>query len=542
MITKRITVIALCCLALFTGCEKDNEETQNLENELAAEKSKTVVDIKKVGDNLIIYYSNGTTTTVPYTEALKGNISGEDGEDGKDGKDGVGIESITYNGETGILTIKLTNGEVTEFKITGTGTEWSAVLVSDTNGSLFITEALLGSIPIIKADYNDSYQLTYLESNRAVDMQTRKAFDLTSSYLSDGNLDKYTRKEYAQKDRKNDHTYEYVQENYISQVTFTEYKGYGFKETNADGTYTFYIYENVKNNLHYYRKYSKCIVISSDNAESDKYRIIRKGNDSKYYYYSHIHSLSTEKVYSLESIITPLPPISAGELLATKVVDVETNALGRVIKKFEAKNEEDQPTKYTSYEYNSMGLVKITKSYVKNSQGAWVEEGIYETYNYDAANRLVSTVRTLGNGSTREIQKATYDKNGNPTEIWAWQSAVYDHDWKLNPGTGEHEPTSRLIREAGLHKIAMLEYDYSFKNFLGNTITALVPELDSYKIVNAIKRVTVPNSYSFANMEYKEFNEFGYPRRIKMDAAYLANQETFSINHEVVLHYKVKSK
>lgn len=97
------------------------------------------------------------------------------------------------------------------------------------------------------------------------------------------------------------------------------------------------------------------------------------------------------------------------------------------------------------------------------------------------------------------------------------------------------------IREAGLYKVAMIEYNYTFKNFLGNTITALVPELEGYKIVNAIKRVTTPNSYSFANIEYKEFNEFGYPQRMQMDAAD-AEGGDYGANFEVLLNYKVKSK
>ncbi|MDX5437540.1 MAG: hypothetical protein LPK03_10120, partial [Pontibacter sp.] len=138
--------------------------------------------------------------------------------------------------------------------------------------------------------------------------------------------------------------------------------------------------------------------------------------------------------------------------------------------------------------------------------------------------------------------KAVYDSNGNPTAVWAWQPAVYDYSWKLDVSTGQWVPTSKLIREAGLHKVANIEYETAYKNFLGNTITALVPELEGYRIVNAIKRVTVHNSYTFANIEYKDFNENGYPRRMKMDASYIESDDTFSINYEVVLNYKVKSK
>ncbi|RAU81333.1 hypothetical protein [Pontibacter arcticus] len=537
MVTRKLTALALCCLALFSSCDKDDSsaEVEQLEKELIAEKGKTVVDLRKEGDNLIIVYSNGTTSTVPYTDAMKGNIGGQDG------KDGVGIESITYNEETGMLTIKLTNGEVTAFKITANGTAWDAVLVGDTNGSLFITEALMGSVPVLKAEYNDAYQLTYLESNRAVDMQTRKAFDLTKTYTN-GTLDKLTLNKYATEDIKDQHAYEYVSERYNTQVTFAAFKQYTFKEQNGDGTFAFYMYDGERNGEHRYRKYAKCISVPSSSAEYDTYEVIRKHSDTEYYYYQSAHSSSEERIYALNHIITILPDVAAGDLRASVVSDVETDSQGRVIKSYEGSAEGSQSTKYISYEYNAAGLVKTSKTYLRNAQGNWSTTGEIDSYTYNAENRLTSVTRTFTDGSTAEVQKAVYDSNGNPTAVWAWQPAVYDHSWKLDVPTGQWVPTSKLIRAAGLHKVADIEYETAYKNFLGNTITALVPELEGYRIVNAIKRVTVPNSYTFANIEYKDFNENGYPRRMKMDASYIESDDTFSINYEVVLNYKVKSK
>lgn len=542
MLTRKLTALALCCLALFSSCDKDDSsaEVEQLEKELIAEKGKTVVDLRKEGNNLIIVYSNGTTSTVPYTEAMEGNIGGQDG------KDGVGIESITYNEETGMLTIKLTNGEVTAFKITANGTAWDAVLVGDTNGSLYITEAMLGSVPVIKAEYNDAYQLTYLESHRAVDMQTRKAFDLTKSYAA-GLLDKYTLKEYATED-KTHYTYTYVEESKPVEVAFNEDKGYTFKQRNADGTYSLYRFntyswENNAQKFIYFKVYSNAIVVSSADAEYSKYEIVRKKSDTEFHYYTEAYQWNqeNEKAFVLREIVTINGKVAAGALESTKVVDVDTDAQGRVTKAYEAKAEGAQPSKYVSYEYNAAGLVKGTKTYVKNAQGAWVANGVFETYNYNSDNRLTSTVQTAADGSTKEVQKAAYDKNGNPTEIWAWQPAVREYRWEMNPATGERGYMV-TVREAGLFKVANVEYDYAFKNFLGNTITALVPELEGYKIVNAIKRATVPNSYSFGHIEYKDFDAHGYPRRMLMNASGDVGDFDNAAHLEVVLNYKVKSK
>jgi hypothetical protein len=539
MITKKISVLALCCLAFFSSCEKDSnnqDEIDRLEKELIAEKSKTVVDIRKEGNDLILTYSNGSSQKLLYTEALKGNI----------GQNGVGISSISYNEQTGILKITLTNGEVSEFKIIDNGQDWKAILVGDTNGRLFIQEVLLGSVPIIKAEYNDSYQLTYLESNRAVDMQTRKAFDIKKSYAS-GSIDKYTIKKYALEEKVN-YTSTWVRDDSYTEVVFTQDKGQYYKESNGDGTYTLYIFYNTSwlngSNRYHYRKYkSKAIVISSGSPDYGNYEIVRKKNDTEFHYYRDFYSwyVNNEDAFFLDEIVTINGKVSAGELEATEVVDVDADGQGRVTKMYKATAEGGQPTKYISYEYNSLGLVNTTKSYVKNTQGAWVAEGTYETYNYNVDNRLTSTVRTYADGSTKEVQRAVYDKNGNPTEIWVWQPAVRDYRSERNPSTGQWG-YSAIIRTAGLYKAVTIEYDYSFKNFLGNTLVAMVPELEGYKVVNAIKRVTTPNSYSFANIEYKNFNEFGYPRLMSMDAAYIESDDTFSINYEVALNYKVKAK
>ncbi len=533
--------MALCCLVLFSGCDKDDSsaEVEQLEKELIAEKGKTVVDLRKEGDNLVIVYSNGTTSTVPYTEAMKGNIGAA--------QDGVGIKNITYNGETGILTITLTNGEVSEFKITTTDMEWDAVLVGDTNGSLFITEALLGSVPVIKAEYNDAFQLTYLESNKAVDMQIRKDFDLTKAYKGDA-LETYTLRTYSLEEKVN-HSYEYVPGMEPVETVFIEHKGNYFKTSNGDGTYTIYRYHSSKweNNAEkfvYQKLATKAIVISSGEQEYYYSEIMRKKSDSEYYYYRQVSNwyAENERAYVLSEIIKVGSKNPAGTLLSTKVVNVETDAQGRVTKAYEAQGEGEQATRYMSYEYNAAGLVKTTKVFVKNTKGAWVASGEFETYTYNLDNRLASIVRTFADGTTQQVQKANYDKNGNPTEIWAWQPAEREYRWRSNPATGSWYGYVETIREAGLYKVATIEYDYAFKNFFGNTVTALVPELEGYKVVNAIKRATVPNSYSFAHVEYKDFNEHGYPRRMVMNASGDVGDFDNAAHLEVVLNYKVKSK
>ena len=73
MYKKRLSGIALCCLALFASCtDKDLQaDNEKLEKDLAAEKSKTVTDLKKDGNDLVVTYSNGTTQRVPFSQAMQ---------------------------------------------------------------------------------------------------------------------------------------------------------------------------------------------------------------------------------------------------------------------------------------------------------------------------------------------------------------------------------------------------------------------------------------------------------------------------------------
>jgi hypothetical protein len=553
---KKIYAFVFSCLILGAGCTSDNDgltdRVDQLEKEVNGIKSKTVIEIKKEGEQLVIVYSNGTSESIPFPQGIPGATgpAGETGAAGTAGKDGVGIKSITYDENSGILKITLTNEEVSEFKIIANGSDWKAVLIGDTNGRMFVTEALLGAVPVIKAGYNADFQLTSLESNVVREMQVRKKFGVTMNFAN-GVLDNYVTKTYAQVDK-------YLP-NYILdgrdlngdgiglervEALYPVHKGAVFRESNGDGTYTYYRYNTQRGTQYVYFKYEKALLISSDDPEYYNWEIIREKENGEFYYYSYLDSFNynaNQRVFPLNSIIT-FQKISAGDVESTSVMDVETDAQGRITRQYDAVNTGGQPTGYQAFEYSSSGQVKTTKNYVKDSQGQWVANGTYETFTYDANNHLISTVRTYADGTTREIQKAVFDKNGNPTEIWAWTPVEQEYYWGRNPETGATGYYSKIIRPAGLNKVAILEYDYTYKNFLGNTITALIPQLEGYKVVNALKRVTAPNSFSFANIEYKDFNEYGYPGAMLLDATDgedgVLNE---SMNLYLKLNYIVKS-
>ncbi|WP_224996063.1 hypothetical protein [Cesiribacter sp. SM1] len=542
MYKQRLSGLAICCLALFASCSDKDVQADNerLEKELAAEKSKTITALKKEGSELVITYSNGTSQRVAFTEAMQGDLALLNGQDG------VGIQSITYNEHTGIMRITLTNGDVSEFKISGTGENWSAVHLGDTNGRLFLEEVMLGSVPVVKAQYNADYQLTYLESNQVVDLETRKIFDLSKNYQN-GKLSSYVLQEYAER---NEVKYSSVWHNYSDQyVDQSQYKGDHYTESNNDGTFTGYelVYSSSQETYRY-RKYPNCISLLPGQAGYDDYVVSKKISDTEYKHYYHISSFDDEGMYvqwfQLWETITLEGFIEAGDIYNTEVVKLETDAEGRITRMYESVEGNEEPGSYIDYTYTAAGLIKDTKAYSKDEAGNWGADGVTLTYTYNSNNKLVSTTETDSEGNTKEIQKAVYDAQGNPTEIWAYTEAEWDWRYEYNPVTARHEELKILVREAGLHKVAILEYDYKLKNFFGNTITALVPELDGYKTVNALKRVTVPNNYSYGNMEYLEFDEYGYPSRVSMTGAYFEEDGDLegTANLELLLKYKVKPK
>ncbi|MFW5872862.1 MAG: hypothetical protein ACOCVN_02635, partial [bacterium] len=145
------------------------------------------------------------------------------------------------------------------------------------------------------------------------------------------------------------------------------------------------------------------------------------------------------------------------------------------------------------------------------------------------------------NDSTVVIQKADYDQNNNPVAIYRYMDEMTEWSWvgwQFNPDTQELEPVhENVIAEAGLRQIASIEYNYDFKNFFGNTLEALVPELKNYKVYNAPKKISMTGSFNFGSAEYSDFNDGGYPDKVVF---YGFEGKEYSTRLEVSLSYDVK--
>jgi hypothetical protein len=118
---------------------------------------------------------------------------------------------------------------------------------------------------------------------------------------------------------------------------------------------------------------------------------------------------------------------------------------------------------------------------------------------------------------TVEVGQMVYDDAGNPIKIWSSQVDYYNDNGPNfvvdASGRISIEPISNELK-----KIVEIEYNYTLPNFFGKTLEYLAPELKGLKINNAPVRINQSGFFNFAQMEYFDFNEGGYPAKVKLDA------------------------
>jgi hypothetical protein len=185
------------------------------------------------------------------------------------------------------------------------------------------------------------------------------------------------------------------------------------------------------------------------------------------------------------------------EVIGYTVLNYDNNALITSIDCYDI--EADEAKKSTSTEALFMSINMSYTDYLLTSMSADL---------YDEEGSLEETV---------EVGKIVYDDAGNPVEVWS-SLIDYDNNEGVNFVVDENGKISIEPREYELMKIVEIEYNYTLPNFFGKTLEYLIPELQGLKINNAPVRITQSGSFNFAQMEYFDFNEGGYPAKVKLDA------------------------
>lgn len=531
--TKKVLVLSLALSSILFGCGKDSDnsaEIAELQQRLEAlEKGKAVISITFEGSNMILTYNTGEKVTTPIPAGIKGDKgdNGAIGATGATGKDGVGIASITYDQTTGVLTIKLTNGNESTFQIiTSADGGLSAVLLSDSNGKQLISSLYAGAAPYLEMTYDPTtFDAATAKSSDIVDGQIRKTMDVTKSYTA-GKLSGATVKRYATHQQVK-YTRDYLGYNGSEPASFTSNKGSFYTEGGTNGLYTLYVFSHQSGGTYYYYKHTNVYKAAT---AFPNYTYYVKYSETIAYNISGSPitvSGSTNAWYPVYSIYTKTGVTNPGDVVSTESYAIETNADGLISK---TTNTAEQ--RYVTFSYNT--AKKVTQCVEYNGGVA----GRTMNYEYNASNQLIS-VKEQDGATTTEMMKAEYDANGNPTKIYTYQSELYSYGYnQFDPWSNPSNPYGgTVVRPAGMYLYATLEYT-NYKNFFGNTIGSLFPGLGAYNFVNAPKRVSYANSVSFGSIEYKDFNEFGYPQTIVTNAT---SVDDGSIRFELTANYIKKT-
>ncbi len=522
---KKVFIYALALSSVFFACSDDNSgEVEDLKKQLEAEKTKTATGINFEGDNMIISFSNGTQTTVSTSDVLQG----PKGDTGVRGDTGNGIASIVFNSETGVLTITMTNGEKSEFSITETLDGHTAVLIDDSRGSCFLKTLYLGAVPAIENEYDADYNLLKSTTRVAINGQVLKSNVVEKTYSSGQwtgiktteyateNTVKYT-SEYMDSwesveltENKGDFVengyafiYQYsVGSNryyYQKYRAFTSDQGQIVKVLNNDRkTYTLFEYNSLVNvnsqDYYLYIKYSLAIqtdVVNGFYKESD--RVIYRMYDRQYY---NGNTGSYENWSVAEYKYTKTGTYKIGEIVSEKSYQLECNNKNQILKAHSS------DTRYTQLSYNAAGKLEKVEEYENGATTGRVVTFLY-------TNDLLTSAK---DEKGTEQMKVEYDDNKNPVAIYmryeASEREIFD-PWSSLTNPYRYVEQS----EAGLRLIAKVEY-YDYKNPLGNTVGAIWPVLNDFKINNAIKRFATVEGMVVGSLEYKDFNAYGYPQTI----------------------------
>ncbi|WP_461632354.1 hypothetical protein [Labilibaculum euxinus] len=622
---------------LFAACDNGSDkslddlkkENQELKDALAA--SSKITNVEFTASEMILTYTNGLKLTTSIPDVLRGEDgttpkigengnwwigttdtgvlaqgqNGADGTDGSDGTDGnspiigengnwwigdtdtnvaatgaagvagVGIQSISFDQSTGVMTITLTNGTESKFVIDNKDGSLAAYIMEDLNGKYLVKKITMGDIPYAEFEYNDDHQITKLTSYSANGYQTFKRFEVEKKYV-DGKPSKLLTRRFA-----TEKTTKYSDEEYINTITkyveFDEDKGewflseeygriyyYSFRNKtngkfkyyryfavkddrlyneiseNYDGTYRVYYYQsNVKvyneetstdDYYYYYDVFDECYVYENSQDYWEKsvkiadneFKIYNRSSD----YFNVNGSSDYREYYHLVSTRTIKGEFNIGELMSETYSDLVYDSSNKVEKIYESKEEGVEATSYIRNSYNGDNLAK-TERFSKDGDN-WVKEAKYSTYQYNSQNLLTQSIEHDAEENEKVISKIEYDQEGNPIEIFKYYSEQVDRYGIVNPETGIREYQDVVVAEAGLYSYAKLEYNYTMKNFFGNTFAGLFPELYGFNFNNSLKRATLSNSFISGAIEYKNFNEGGYPETMEFIGSHLEYGESYA--------------
>ena len=503
---KKLAFFVAAIALLMTGCNDDFEDDLNeLRDKVDDLEKALVTGLEFQENNLVVIFSDGTTSqvTVP-EEILPGNVVDFD-----------------IDNESGIIVITFADGTTKEYLILNNGDD--TYLSGTLEGDYGIASMTLGDVEMVNLEYDGQNRLVNafvnlpdgngnvvniveLQNNYAAADPTLMAIEKSLRYSID-----YTTEMYLGL------TYEY----------FDDDKGWYFIQEDGE-MYTLYNNRWWTGFQYRYNKYQFCWFVADADINHntyEKYYAVPDEDSLFYLSYNNYQSTTIDgvdgRLYYPERIIRINKVYQPGEAMDTLMMKLTVRD-DDLIEKMEILHwETDEVTGYMEMTYDQNTL--LTKV---NLFDIIETETDYDTINFghmvmEYTGELLTLVQfeSIEEGSVEEtfdITKLVYDDVGNPVEIW---TVPY-----YNAGDGYKyivDASGKIIIEEiemVLQKVVGVEYNYTLPNFFGKTLEYMIPELKGIKVKNAPVKLTHSGFFNFVNMEYFDFNQGGYPAKVKVDA------------------------
>ncbi len=516
---KLILLFATIGLLAFSCTDDLQKDIDDLKGRVSTlEASETVVSLEFQGNDLIVTFGDGSTAslTAP-VEVIPDHVS-----------------DFSIDTETNLITITFSDGTSSQYTVFSNGN--STYMSGTLTGDYGISSMTMGDVTLANLAYDGQNRMVEAMINlpdgngnviNILELQNNYAAENPTAIAIEKSM-------YAD--------FDYFTEEYInsSSVNFPGDSGDYFVQ--KDGEMYIYYTDGSFNGTDYsYNSHPHCWFVENDDidhSDSDNYYSVL-GEDSLFYKSSYDYrtmDIDDEygRLYYPYKIIRINDVYQAGEARDTSKTRLTMRDDDLIAKVEVLKWDSDEVEMYfdLTYDINQL-LTNIdfydAQNYLRKS--ASDEEPLPEHYmrmNMLYTESLLTSLsvdRYDNEGSieeTIEVGQIVYDDAGNPVEIWSSELFYYsDNDANFMVDASGKISVEPMNNE--LKKIVEIEYNYTLPNFFGKSLEYLIPELKGLNIKNAPVRITQSGSFNFAQMEYFDFNEGGYPAKVKLDA----NMQTY---------------
>jgi len=506
MTQQKFFLIAIFGMLMFSCSDDLQNDIDDLKERVEALEATEVAGIEFQGNDLIVTFGDGSTAsaTAPI-EVIPDHVS-----------------DFQINNDEGIISVTFSDGTTKDYIVLSNGN--TTYLSASLSGDYGITSMTIGDVTLANLGYDDQNRVVEALINLPDgNGNVINILELRNNY-SDANPTLMAIEKTLYSD------IDYFVDQYLSSYItyFADYQGSYFVEGDGE-MYTLYRYPNYDGTQYGYTTFDNCWFVADNDINYNSYEKYYPvaGEDSLFYMsYNNYQWMSVDgvygRVYYPDRIINVSRVYQPGEAVDT--TQAKLTMRGDLIEKVEylEPNTEVVST-YFEMTYDASDLMKQVDLYdIDYPAGAEPDTFMFGRFLMTNTEDLLSMVEMVSfnqDGSVAEnmiLAEFVYDDVGNPVEIWAvpgyetGSAYIFSTDAS---GKITIEPMAKEIK-----KIVEIEYNYTLPNFFGKTLEYLVPELKGLKITNAPVRLTHTGFYDFVNMEYFDFNEGGYPGKVKMEA------------------------